>query len=590
MQAQDITRFRLLPTRGRECSGHRDVRPLVDELGHLTAPYATLPEACLAEPAPYFDYVGEQLRQFWAAPRHLEIALAYLAEYLPFQRFAIYPGGALAQAFLQQADSRVKERMVCVLDRAAKADSQWQGLTSIRPEQLLDEQWLQRVEGVLVLHPTREPLLRQNLADLGIADTQVRGVFTEPEFLAWWQIHKEKWLQPQWLGCLEQGALPPAQVKHVIVTTNPGISIIQQAELTQLFPVAETQVLYLGNPNFFAGMKTPYPCLNLFCSQDALRYCIEFFQPESIHVASVHADNYLAMLVKQAFAHLPISHEIYDWSLFYSNHFVEPLHSATSALVDAGRIGELYSLRHLPLLLSKRDGKAWRAILQEGQAQASYQVYFHNFTLHPVSQPVRKGGKPRLVYAGPVAPLKRPEEWPIYEFGPLLAMLAEDARVHFEVYNSLHPNEREDELFSEEMRIFAPGYHRCQPLAELLPQLASFDYGWMCLNTLDYLRRCPDVNLVHSARLIGYITAGIPVIVDRTWRAAVELVERFNAGMVIDLDACSPQQLVEHVLQGWQPDVHRQGALALREHMRQTNANTLAQLSHFHLNGLGGCQ
>ncbi|MBR9885761.1 MAG: hypothetical protein GYB21_19805 [Oceanospirillales bacterium] len=571
-------RLRLLPERNEYASGHQDIRPEVDEQGRLCRPLSTLPRPCREAPDACFEATGKQLQDFWAAPRREDVALAFLQDYKPFARYAIYPAGALAQAFVEQLDDVARQAIRFVVDRGAVPGSEWHGLPSYTPESLQRKPELcEQIDGILVLHPTREPLLRQTLAELGVADGCVRGVYTEPEFLEWWRQNSAAWIEPEKLGC--QG-----QVDHLIVTTNPGVSIMHTAELQQIFPVSRTRVLYLGNPNFFAGMHTPYQCLNLFSSQDALRVCIDYYKPYSIHVASVHADNYLGMLVKQAFPQQRVTHEIYDWSLFYSNHFVEPLHSANSALIDASRVGELYSLRYIPALMSKRDGKEWRVILDTISARCHYQVYFHNFTRQPLTgrEAPDPTAKPQIVYAGPVAPAKRPEEWPIYEFGPMLARLGVDERINFEVFNSLHPDERGDVLFSEEIGVFGNRYHRCLPFDQLLPQLARFHYGWMCLNSLDYLRRCPDVNLVLSARLIGYITAGIPVIVDATWRAAVELVQRFHAGIVVDLDRCDESDLVDVILSQWRPQYHGQGAARLAEYMQQSNRQALSELLDFH--------
>ena len=578
----NLKRFDFFGRNEDGCCAHLSVFPIVDDNGVIFDPRSILPKEFYEDRDYYYDYIYKELMDYWAAPRLSDIALPYLKRLKTKKNIAIYPLGDLSKRLIDSFSKEELSVVKFILDKDSDKIQSWKGIDVLSPDVLsTNANLLDEIEEILVLHPTREALLKQNLSDLGVKNKKIYSVFSDLDFIDWWRDNKEDFYF-LFDRFYEECSCFSTNVEHLIVTSNPGLSIIQEKELMKVFPVENTCVMYIGNPNFFLTMKSSYRRFNLYCSLDLLSEYIDYLKPRTIHVVSQHADNYLGLLMKKRFKDILMTHEIYDWSLIFSNHYVEPIHSVSSALMDASRVGEVYSLEEFPILISKREGNRWRDLMSSFYFKAKYLSFFHNYTSFSDESGYAVKVVPKIVYAGPLPPENFPEGWPVYEISNLLRVLSLDDRVDVDIYNSLHPDSGEDSLFDKEILFYGDRYHRCLPLKELLPILSSYDYGWICSNKKEYWNRNPDTAFTFSARMISYINSGIPVIIDTTWDVSVNLVRKFDAGIVVDLDTLSESEVVSFIIREFDPLKHRNGVEKMKKYMGETNSLVLDSLRDFH--------
>ena len=74
---------------------------------------------------------------------------------------------------------------------------------------------------------------------------------------------------------------------------------------------------------------------------------------------------------------------------------------------------------------------------------------------------------------------------------------------------------------------------------------------------------------------MGYLMAGLPVIVDTYFEYQAELIQEFNAGIIIEPE--NMNNLAE-IIKNTDPTPLRQGVRDLRLYMMNENAKTFAQL------------
>lgn len=547
-------------------SAHRNVRPVVNELGEVSELGGILEGYDFRDfNKGLFTSLSEEIRRFFTVPRNEVLAVEFLGEQNELDFNAIYPYGALTKKYLDGLDSKTLLKIDFILDRDGGADKNYRGIPIVAPSSLTEEMLCDC--SLVVMHPFREPILMQNAVDFGFSN--VLGLFSSIEMHDWWHKRRAKWLENLSI---------PAKVRNIVVTTNPNFSIMSESDFLDVFDLDETMILYMGNPSHYGSINKAYRAACMFQSFDLLLFTLSKCTPESIHVSTVHADNYIYMVLKSHFPDIKMSHEIYDWSLIYSNAFVEPMHSVSSALMFASRVGEICSLQSKDILISKRGGSRWDTLLNYFDAnKEKYFTFFHNFYKTELKQKNDCDGG--LVYAGPMPALKREEDWPIYKFSSFMREIFSDSRTNLTIYNSLHPGDGSaDDVFSNELSDFSPKYHRRLDYKKLVEEMASYDYGWMCLNDLDYLRECPDVAYVYSARLIGYISSGIPVIVDDTWLASVELIQQYNAGVVLNITNRSVDSIVSEIVEKWDPTLHKKGVFEIQQHMEKSNERAILVL------------
>lgn len=527
-------------------------------------PWAILPTAAKDDFETYVAAATESLMLSWAIPRIGEMGLRLLSRQRRSGRVLLYPASVFARSALPVLEADGAVTIVGVIDRRGAKLGSFCGHPVVTIEEIasLDFDYIQ------ILHPIYEAYFREFLIAAGVAPDRVRGLLTLPESIATWRDDLKF-------------SFPVTRVKTLRKTRNVVIlrhmqTIIQEAEIARIFDPAETLVLWIGAP-FSKRPTRHFRVQDTFLSTDLLFDLLAQIQPVKIYLATLVAESFYSFLVHKAVPDALIIHEIYDWSLLCPDYGIAPVHMTTMEQVGQSRAGEYWSVTNADAVVTKRRGPCWAKV--EGTFRASY-VRFNQGAQLPRKAIGRLDGPPGLsvVYAGPVPSYDKAEDWPFPQFAPLLEALAEREDLWFELYNSNHYGRVQNYRFEPLLQKFKGKlrrYHRRTPLPKLIDALPKFDYGWLCIHTWDDLAKFWDGHTVVSARFTSYIGAGLPIIIDDTWDATIDLIEKYSAGIVVS----NPQPGdIGEILSRVDPERHRAGALQLRRLVLEENEAAIQAL------------
>ena len=533
-----------------------------DHLGNFpTEPWARVPVEQRIDELTWAQRWSAVFAAQHCAPRRNDVALAFLHAHPPVGRVLLYPAGDLGrriqQRFQDQAD------IVGFVDRRGPSIGPVQGLPVFAPDALDGIAY----DCLLVCHAFGEAYFSEEIARLGVPPEKIRCIFLADQFASWWRDEDRTEMS---LVGLPRTA---ESLRNVIIRTSLHINVVDDQELAKVFDPSDTVLIYVGSlagdnlSKYFSSYQTAG-------SLPVLKHLLDIFQPNTIYLNSVIADNYWGFIIQGLCPQARLIHEIYDWSLMFPNAPLRPLHYATDDEIEASHLGELVSVRHADAVVSKRSGPCWALVQKE--FRAPYVRYFQSAT-RPTAPPrssrmKENNNKVRLVYAGPVPPPSELDDWSFYGFVPLLERLMSLDFVSLDIFNSMdggRPNERiKFQRYYEEFNGPHSSYHHSLRHDVMVNTIQDYDFGWMCINRSDQVEQFPDTRTVVSARVTGYVSAGLPVIVDDTWNATVDLIRRFNAGIVIPEP--TPDR-IEAALRGVNPAEFKPGALALRDYMLSEN-------------------
>jgi hypothetical protein len=532
-----------------------------DDLGNFPRdPWSRLPIQQRTDEAAWMRKWSRVFAAQHCTPRRNDVALAFLDAHPPTGRILLYPAGDLARRVHQRFQSQAN--IVGFVDRRGPSTGPVQGVPVFAPDRL-DVAY----DCLLVCHAFGEAYFAEEIERLGVKKEKILKIFLAEDFASWWASEDRTDMS---LAGLPHSARP---VRNVVIRTSLHINVIDDRELARVLDSDDTVLIYVG-PLAGNNLSEYFRFYQTGGSLPALRHLLDIFHPKSIYISSVIADNYWGYIVRDLYPHARLIHEIYDWSFLFPNEPLRPLHYASHAEIEASHLGELVSVRHADAVVSKRSGPCWALVQKE--FRAPYARYFQSATRpstpRPPARPQSEGNRLRLVYAGPVPPPSELDDWSFYGFVPLLERLMALDFVSLDIFNSMdggRPVERiKFQRYYEEFNGSEHHYHHSLPHGVMVDTIQDYDFGWMCINRSEQVEQFPDTHTVVSARVTGYISAGLPVIVDDTWNATVDLIRRFNAGIVIPEP--TPDR-IEAALRGINPMDYKPGALALRDYMLSEN-------------------
>ena len=505
----------------------------------------------------YFTTATESLMATWAVPRLETIGRQLLSQQKRPGRILLYPAGMFAKSAIPLLEVDSDIAIVGVIDRRGAKLGAFCGhpVVTIEDVASIDFDYVQ------ILHPVYEAYFREFLAAAGVSPDRVRGLFTLPESIATWRRDLKS-------SFLSKPVKTVRKTRNVVILRHMQ-TIITETEIARMFDPAETLVLWIGAP-FSKRPTRHFRAQDTFLSVDVLFDLLAQIRPEKIYLATLVAENFFGFLVRKAAPEALLIHEIYDWSILCPDHGVAPQHMATLEQVEQSRAGEYWSVSKADAVITKRRGPCWAKV--ETAFRVPY-VRFNQGAQLPRNPVARSDGPHGLsvVYAGPVPYYDTAEDWPFLRFAPTLEALADRKDLWFELYNSFHRQRADDPRFAPMLQKFKGKlrrYHRRTPLSKMINALPKFDYGWLCVHNWNDLAEFPDTHTVVSARVSTYIAAGLPIIIDDSWEATTDLVEKYSAGFVVSNPKPSD---IETILSRVDPERHRAGALKLRQLFLEEN-------------------
>ncbi len=522
-----------------------------------------------ADAARQVDSLADEVEAYFGGPRDLGSARKFLKERLPPGRIYVYGAGSHSEAIVHVLTGRRDLEILGFVDQAAARLGTFHGFEVLTPEALAGRDF----DYVLISYNRMEMKLIDRLLDLGIPRDRIRPIYSDPDFIRQATDAEFAKIERQLKG---------HRFDHVIVRSAIH-EVIPDAALATVFPPDRTLVLH-------AGPAKPSPLSAHFWTID-VRECaaliasiLRALRPSIVFLSTAQEYDLLYFAVRRAAPDSRLIHEIYDFFPFIPDDWIKLGINASDRLIQLMRLSNYHSTRGSELVVSKRAGAAWDVV--RASFETPYQYVFpgigspEELAQLDCGDHVAADDRVRILYAGALVPshfhvYKRSD----YNFLPMLEEMVARGRVAVDIYNSGHGYAVQDGSFQDYLdRYAAPPmtYHRRIPFENLVRLMTRHDYGWLCLAPRE--RRLADQQVVICNRFSAYIYGGLPVIVDSEWDFIADLVETFDAGLVIrDAD---PDRVLAAIA-SCDYAAKRAGVMRLRAHLWAHNEKVRRALIDF---------
>lgn len=512
--------------------------------------------------------LAQEVVSYFGGPKDLQSACEFIKEKLKPGAIFVYGAGTHSRAILGALASRTDITVTGFIDQRAIELGEFEG----RPIIVLEDLAAQTFDYVLISYNRIEKKMVDRLQAAGVPIEKIVPIYSNPEFM---EIATVKRLE-RYAARLDNG-----KFDFIIVRTGVH-EVLSDHFLMKIFPPERTLMVHIG-PADNRPTEEFFWSVDVQESMSLLAAILRRVQPKIVYAATAREYDLCSFVVKDAVPNAYFIHEVYDFFSIIPEDWLKWGVGATDRLIELMRLSTIYSARVADMVVSKRGGRAWKAARDDFRADYEYifpgvgaeadpaRCCLHSPTDIPPSEPLR------LLYAGALVPsnfdvFRRSD----YNFMPLLRELADDWGVSIDVYNSSHWYTKYDDLFRLYLDSYNSGnlryFHRI-PYDYLLGMTRNYHYGWLCLPKRE--RRLVDQSVVICNRFTAYIFGCLPVIVDREWTFIADLVEEFDAGIVVDDVSASS---VMAAIRGADNARKRQGAHRLAEHMQTHNCAVLERL------------
>ncbi|MBK1840769.1 hypothetical protein JHL17_25525 [Azospirillum sp. YIM B02556] len=453
------------------------------------------------------------LLHWYGAPRDPGLLKRFCSD-LPNGRVMLYGAGTLTRSLLEHLPPGIV--VVGVLDRMAFDIGTFHGYPVYQPAQTagLAFDW------VLLAHSVYEMEMRAAAVAAGIPPDRIITVHTNPRY--------RELSAPMVEMLADQASQRP--VKAMIVSCC-STNILHDRQLAEWLRPEATIQLFLGREVGGVKNEGPYLSFDLRESLAALVLVLQRQRPRVVYVRSIIYKNYLGMLIKHVLPEATVIQEFYDYTVLWPDNDLVNLFGLNATSIAWLRQSELIAGQTLDLTLSKRGGAEWDRV--QARLRAPYRLVFPQM----VEGPEPSNGAPLadLVYAGFLPSSTFLRSFPIgYNFLPLIETLCRDGGLTADIFNSSHADTSGDAIFADYLERYAAPpmiYSRRLDYADLLTRLSSYRFGWLC----------NDQKTFHSDRRVGvcnrwtgYVSAGLPTLLDASWGFMGELLREYGAGLVIE--------------------------------------------------------
>lgn len=507
-------------------------------------------------------------------PVDLEVAASFLRAAPWKGRVAVAPAGWLTRNLLEPLGSADGVDLVGIIDRHPDlaADKHPGSTPTVGADRWRDLD----ADHFLILHTRRAQEIRRDLLTAGVPPDRIHIALSHPDY------RERFWKAARLSEALDgmahrrRDVLPQVKTGPVAIVQTSQRQIVLDQAIGGTLPAEDVLVVslmaegYEGNGEFLE--------LSAYGSIEILERILRDAAPRAVYLRTSLDSHLLFPLVREWLPVTRIVAEPYDfWALMGGDHAgFGALMAMTETELAGHKLAERVLLTDADLVVSKRSGPAWESFA--APLGGRYLPYCAGVFEASPKTPSPTGDRIRIVDAtaleSPSVLAANPAYFAGYDNLAAFQDLAARLPLDFTICNLLHRGPADDATFQRYLSEFAAGpvTYRRRVRAEDLPTVfADFDYGW--LNFASQTNAL-DMEMVLPNRFCSYVGAGLPVIVSEHLPRVAELVREYSAGIVI---AASDQALAD-ALQHLEPQRHRSGALALRQHLLATNRRTLGKL------------
>ena len=535
--------------------------------------FVAIPQKIQDSPQPFFQAFADDLFISMSTSTNEQHCKDYILKNVKPGCYFLYPGGSLGRSLYKNLQTVDGVEIIGILDREQKTLEDIDITTISIDDFASNPGKYSAADGILVAHHELEIALIDQLREANIDEKLIIRVTSQRDFgLAWLQSTKATHLKFETEKLVKELA---AYQGRPLIMSPRGYSQVREEELIQIF---DEKILYctfgpefkIGHHDLFAH-HVEFPR-----SPFVLCHFLQALNVPAVYFAGLIDDNNLPFIVQHKLPDLKVIQEIYDWACFYPDRMIRNHYNYNTGQIQALRVAEMFSVTHGNTIVSKRTGPRSQNHIE--LIGTNYHLYFQGFpdSIEEKRVPLNHSKKLELVYAGPLPYPNEDIDYHRQHLIDYLQQLHTHAQIDLFIFAANDPGS-DFPKFEEIRKTFGSFYSSRIPLDQLVFRIREVDYGILAFNNEDHAREEPDIRLVASARAMTYLAAGIPIIVDETWDAIVEMIDQFDAGIVVK--KITPANLPELIVKQVNRDRHRRGAIALREHLLKINETTIRNLS-----------
>ena len=492
------------------------------------------------------------LHHWMGALRHPDQLLRFVQEVLPRGRALIYGAGTHTVLLLDLLKTHRRDiEVVGIIDRLAPARHAIGNFPVFSPSEIDQNPH----DFIIVGHDEHEKEMVASLTQLHLHKEKIYTIYSNPITRQW----SKKSISEK------VNSIAGLQNTDHIIITGSGDRIIPLSDVMSMFQDGRCRVVYFGRPNYKSA-TLPENTIDAEGSIDYLHEIIKTSNPKTVYVQYHMKKSYLPTIIRRACPNSTIIAEAYDYAGIWELNNLEQTIGIQRSTVPWLRLFELNSFQCSNLNISKRGGEAWSECMST--TSRPYLTFFPQLT-DGVAPKYEPSPDLRLLYAGWLpAPDVATAPDRGYNTLDLFGKVSQHIPATLSVFNSQHVNETDDHLFSSYLEMDKAGmikYHRRVEYDELLQKMARYDYGWLADSRTGFHT---DLIVGVPNRWTGYISGGLPVLLDKRWDWVSKWVQRYNAGLVVDGN--DPRSIAD-ALSSQSPAALRAGVEKLRTRLSAEN-------------------
>lgn len=500
----------------------------------------------------------EALLKEHGTPRCQKALARFVTELLPPGPLHIHGCGTHSRLLLALlAENRPDIAVRGMLDRLATEGTCFAGMPVERPENLM----LEGDAKVLVAHTSFEGEMVRSLLAAGIPADRIITTYSSQAFA---EVVDD---------AFPEIPFPGTDRPRFMIVSCSTVGIVSDAHLRTVFPPEQTIYVHMGRQDCF--MPHPcYPSIDLLESVGNLIETIRRINPDVVYVRPIIYKNFLPTLIKYFCSDIKVIGEYYDFNFLWKENDLVKLFGMDEVSISTIKSCEYIATQILDHIISKRGGSEWQCLTSRWKVNPG--VYFPLVSEFSENIP-EDGFDFDFVYAGFLPSPKFLQQFDTgYNFLSDLQALCQNHGFKAIIYNSGHTDESFEESFAAYYETFSGdpiAYKGRIPYADLMAQLQRVRYGWLCEHQTGFQG---DRHVGICNRWTGYVSAGIPVLMDAGWHFMDDLVRRFEAGIIVD--TFTPDAIAA-AIRAANHEHLREGVKALRRHLIEQNDATMTKLA-----------
>lgn len=535
-------------------------------------------ERCAQEPALSEDLTRKALADF-SSYEGVDVQVLFLLTHLPAGKVLLSGAGPGSLFLMRTIEHQAPHiQILALVDRRAQEIRELHGYEVITAQQAATREF----DYAIVCNVVYGKSMAEDLLHAGISASRIQVVHALQSYRELQERFVEDVLEKRLLTKIHQRV---AKVENVIIVPSRDIwSVVDECVLVEALPAESTIRLYFG-PSSNLEISPQYPTFDMEQSLPLLLNLLKKLRPKCVYVrgsAQFQAQT-VAVAIKQTLPEAFLTFEIYDYMCMFDSEILNGWSFDPQSVHD-NRCAEALMCRVADFIFDKTPGPGWHA-LASSLVTAPRRAFFPRLqsqTPPSAHTPRARKGPLQLLCAGTFPEFRRYQPGEGFlnsvfqDIVQPIEQLSAFEDFHIDIFNSGHvpgsPGcEREYCGYRTHFDARRVSYNTGIPFDQLLARMSEYDFGILLFSPTDMVIDYPLQESLPN-RFMGYVSGDLPIIINREIRYSAQLVERFNAGIVIGVDELAdlPRRIREADL----PRM-REGVRALRQFMHEHNRSAI---------------